>query len=381
MKVVTATGIPEINDRLKAQNEYEVIGRDIQYQEGILELLEEREDIELVIVSNNLPEEMNFNILISKIINMKENIEIIVILKEKDENIEMFLNSKKIYKIYYLDNYEIFFMSLKNTMSNTTIAKNIEDFKKIILEEKKEIRDENINIEKLYYEKYLSRAKCISILGVPGSGKSVISILLAKYLSKYNRVLLIDFDFFNKSISTILGIKQTPNNFNKTDLSNLIVKYEKNLEILASLDVFIKSFEIKNYTYIVDIFENLKNDYDFIIIDTSSNSTLEERKIIFSNSTELLFLIEPNLSEIKKSNLYLEKIIKDFDIDPLKINIVFNKTNKYKISENVLKEIYSGEKIIGEISYSDKYNLLINKNIFKGSNEYENVFEKLLKKE
>ncbi len=83
MKIITAIGIPEINERLKKENNFEVIGRDIQYQEGILEILEEREDIEGVIVSNNLIEEMNFNTLISKIIEINKNIEIIVFSKRK----------------------------------------------------------------------------------------------------------------------------------------------------------------------------------------------------------------------------------------------------------------------------------------------------------
>ena len=42
MKIITATGIPEINERLKKETNFEVIGKDVQYQEGILEILEEK---------------------------------------------------------------------------------------------------------------------------------------------------------------------------------------------------------------------------------------------------------------------------------------------------------------------------------------------------
>ena len=96
MKVITAIGIPEINKRLKNENIYEVIGRDIQYQEGIIEVLEEREDIEGLIISNILPEEVEFKELIYKILEIASKIEIIVFLKEKNEEIEMFLNSQNI---------------------------------------------------------------------------------------------------------------------------------------------------------------------------------------------------------------------------------------------------------------------------------------------
>ena len=137
MKIITATGIPEINERLKKETNFEVIGKDIQYQEGILEILEEKRDIEGVILSNNLIIEMEFNLLISRILEINKDIEIVVFLKEKDDKIEIFLNSNEIYKIYYLDNYEMFFLGLKNKeMSNKDIKKNIEDFKKIIYQER-----------------------------------------------------------------------------------------------------------------------------------------------------------------------------------------------------------------------------------------------------
>ena len=114
MKIITATGIPEINERLKKETNFEVIGKDVQYQEGILEILEEKRDIEGVILSNNLIIEMEFNLLISRILEINKDIEIVVFLKEKDDKIEIFLNSNEIYKIYYLDNYEMFFLCLKN---------------------------------------------------------------------------------------------------------------------------------------------------------------------------------------------------------------------------------------------------------------------------
>ena len=46
MKILTAIGDPYINERLNEYENIEVIGKDIQYQEGILEILEIREDID-----------------------------------------------------------------------------------------------------------------------------------------------------------------------------------------------------------------------------------------------------------------------------------------------------------------------------------------------
>lgn len=401
MKVITAIGVPEINEKLKNREGYEVIGKDIQYQEGILEILEERDDIDTILISNNLPEEMNFNILINKIINLKKEMEIIVFLKEKDEIIEMFLNSKKIYKIYYLENYEIFFENLNSNMSNADISKNIEDFKKIIMEEKNSTFEEKritsktkpfeiVNIlKKSKEQKYISDiknekkscGKVISLSGVHGCGKSITSIILSKYLSKKSKVILIDFDILNNSINTILGISKTPEIYDINELQKGIVKYENNFFVLTSIEKLVKNFDKTNYYWAVDIFEKLKYEFDYIIVDTETDTKTNKNRSIYTNSNEIIYLIEPNLSEVKKSNLYLEKILEDFEIDEFKINIIFNKTNKYKISDRILNEIYSEINIIGEIEYSEKYNLIINKNIYKEMDVYKNIFEKLLEME
>lgn len=389
MKIITAIGNPEINERLKLEKNYEVIGRDIQYQEGILEILEEKEDIEILLISNNLPEEIEFKLLISKIINLNKKLDIIVFLREKDEEIELFLNSKKIYKIYYLKNYKAFFdnINLLET-SKEEISKNIEDFKSMIIQQEKFLEsnniiqenkilknNKNIDMRNVTNKSYLSRGRIISTSGVYGAGKSIISIIMAKYLSKYKKVLLVDSDIFNNSINTILGITKTKYEKNQSEIINNVSKYKENFYIL---NLYRNNLENVNYTYIVDFFENLREEFDFIIIDTSADLDSNQNNIIFSLSDKVIVLIEPNLSEVKKSNLYLEKVIKDFEIQKTKINIIFNKINKYKISNRVLKEIYSEISIIGEINYSEKYNLIINKNIFKEIDLYENIFEKLL---
>ena len=76
MKIITAIGDPYINEKLKNIENCQVEGKDIQYQDGIIEVLEEKKDIDIAIISNNLPEEYNFYILINKIKMLKENIEI-----------------------------------------------------------------------------------------------------------------------------------------------------------------------------------------------------------------------------------------------------------------------------------------------------------------
>ena len=67
MNLITAIGNPNLNEKLKNKKTINVIGKDIQYQEGILEVLEERDDIEVLIISDILPGEYGFYKLINKI--------------------------------------------------------------------------------------------------------------------------------------------------------------------------------------------------------------------------------------------------------------------------------------------------------------------------
>ena len=143
MKILTAIGNPYINEKLSKYEKIEVVGKDIQYQEGILEILENQKDIDILLLSNELPEEYDFKELIRKIKKLKETIEIIIFLKEKNEDIENFLNSKNIYKIYYLDDIDFdefidnFTFKIKN--ENTEISKEINNLRDLILNSNKNI--------------------------------------------------------------------------------------------------------------------------------------------------------------------------------------------------------------------------------------------------
>ena len=69
-KIVTAIGNKNINLKLKQEEKIEVIGEDIQYEDGILELLEKEININFLIISEEI---VNKN----KIINLIEKIKII----------------------------------------------------------------------------------------------------------------------------------------------------------------------------------------------------------------------------------------------------------------------------------------------------------------
>lgn len=405
MKILTAIGNPYLNEKFKSIDSLMVIGKDVQYQEAVIEILEENLDIDCLIINKELPGDIGFYKLINKIKNIKEDMDIYVFLEEKNEDIENYLMSYQIYKIYYLSeiNYDefikIFFESKNNVLVG--INKEINDFKKLILSENliennysfaERVINESFNDsnyreydEKIEeYNNFFEEEFCqtIAISGDFGSGKSLFSVFLSKVISKQNKkVLLIDVDLENMSINTLLGVKKYKEN--QTYIEDFITKVDENLDVLCGIDKIIDLKEINNNYVVKEIIERLKKEYDFILIDVSSRIDFKYVKMILTYSNKIIFLIEPNLLEISKSNKYLEVFIKDFEIDVDKIKIVFNKVNKYKIANTVLEELFSRFEIIESIEYEERYNLFINKNTNIEFDEikFENIYENLIGKE
>ena len=160
---------------------------------------------------------------------------------------------------------------------------------------------------------------------------------------------------------------------------NLIIKLEKNLNLFYRIDIFFdQNGEIENYK-LSNFLKEIKNNFEYIILDLTSNIKYKFIKTILISSNKIIFLLEPNLIEIKKTNNILEIFLKDFNIEIDKIKIVFNKTNKYQLAESILEELFSNFEIIGNIKYSEQYNNLINTNNFKNidKSEYEKIYKKI----
>lgn len=141
-KIVTALLNENIHNKLLKHKEIEIIKNDIQYKEGIIELLEINNNIDYIIINELLPGEIEIKELIEKIKKINKEIYCIIILENKKEELENFLLSKGKIKILY----------------NNEVT--IEDIIKIIVEdnEKEKMKKEIIEIKKLIennYETYI----------------------------------------------------------------------------------------------------------------------------------------------------------------------------------------------------------------------------------
>ena len=234
--VITAVANPIINNELKKEENIKVIGNDIQYQDGVIEILEKNKEINYIILSDILIGKESLKDLIQKISTINKNIKILVILTKEDKKEYNILLSCGVLKIFYNNKVEIkeIIKSINEESDTEKLIEEINSLKKIILENnnktnnieknKKEKVKEKINKKnqtknrllifnkikilnniknKLY--KYIPNnilkkhneninSEVISILGPAGVGKSIFTVNLANsYVYSKNKILIIDF--------------------------------------------------------------------------------------------------------------------------------------------------------------------------------------------
>lgn len=379
MKILTAMGNPELNIKMQEYEEFEIISKDIQYKEGILEILEDKKEVDILILTNNILGELDFKELINKIIKIKNNLKIIVFLDKEDEKIEQYLNSKNIYKIYFLNkiNFDLFIKDFfKNSQKNNfKIAQEIQEFKGLIYENKKIKENKKLNLKNC-------KTKIISITGNYNSGKTLFSYIFSNHISNKNyKVLIIDMNLENNDLDSILIRKVKKNLKNNLKILNfnfIIKKINNNLFCSINMKNELNKLNELEVYKIKEIFTKVNLDYDIILIDTQSNIKNLFIEKILKISDKIIFLSEENLFEVQKMEDNLEIISHDIKIKNDKIKVILNKTNEYKILDY-------DTKIIGRIPYNSLYTKLINNNFEKNDLEklnsiYEKIYSNLFMK-
>ena len=371
--VITAIANPIINNELKKEKNIEVIGNDIQYKDGVIEILEKNIEVNYIILSDILiGEELLIN-LIRKINEINKNIKIIIILTNENKKEYDNLISIGVKKIFYNNKVEIKeILDIINEENDTDkLIEEINSLKKIILENKninniqnkeiikeenkknnnKEKSTEKINNKKInkllilnkfkilnkiknkFYKyipnnilkKYNKSENCevISVLGAAGVGKSIFTVNLANsYIYSKKKILIIDFDVLNNSLHTILGLKKYSkiireklknNNLinNKINIKELTIKITNKIDLISGINLLFDSKYKISSEKIYNIINELKANYEIIIIDNSAECFFDYTKNIIENSNINIFITEANLSEIKKSknllNIYINK--------------------------------------------------------------------------
>ncbi len=415
-KVITAIGNKNLNQKLKQENSLEIVTEDIPYKEGIIEFLENKQ-IDFLILSELLPGEIDLKELIEKIKNINSNIQIILFLEKKNQELENYLYAKGIYSIFYDNQIEIakIIELIKGENENRQLKRELEELKQFVIQKqnnqakiknflkrknekmknRKLLAIENTEAKEMSNRMKQSQVVCIS--GTSGVGKSIFSVNLAKvFMESQSKILIIDFDVLNNSLHTILGIKKysekivnkikNNNLLEPLQVEELIIKINSKIDLIAGISLLFDGKYQISKVKIKSILSKLKEKYTTIIIDTSSECFLDYTKEIMKNSNINIFMVEPNLLEIKKAKKLLNIYINEWGISQSDFQILFNKYNENSIDSSILKNVFLGFTILGKLSNNSEYNLLINKND-KGNlrkklqREYINTFPNLLKNE
>ena len=231
-KIITAIGNENINNELKKQINLQVLLNDIQYKEGIVEVLEDYEDIDFIIINSELPGEMSLKQLIQNILEINKKIKIIIFSENKNEELEKYLYNKGVYKVLYDNEIEIsdLIKLVNNNSENDELKEEINKLKEIILEKEKR---KNKNIFKILKNKIkniiikiknkLSKNKINNIYNnyenKNNKNKNIIKIKKHK-----NKKIIINSISKNTSAQTIIILK---NNSNKNPEINNIKNEDK----------------------------------------------------------------------------------------------------------------------------------------------------------
>lgn len=376
-------------------------------------------------ISKKIDNEVNNEI--SKKINNEVNNEIGNRINSTTKNKT---NNKIKYKLNRkINNNRVVIQKIKEKKRETTITENQK--RQIEKEIEKEYRNKEIKnrltknkiIEQirniLKKKNIINKSKLIIISGIAGIGKSIFTINLVKALEKQKKkIVVIDFDFINNSISILFGIKRKikeeknkieiqenkkeineVNDFeyikqlseinikeNKTktqkrksdfinknnnsindkrgirnEIEKITIKINSNTKLISNITTMFKENKIEDLQ-LLKIIKELKAKYDFIIIDTNSENNNYLSSLV-DEIHKLIIITEPNILQIKKSKNFLDKNIKEINIEKEKIYILINKVKNDSLSLNILKEVFKEYNIIGKINFINNYNTLINQNM------------------
>lgn len=346
MKIITAIGNEEINKKIKKINE--VNYPDIQYQEAVIEILEQNKDIDLLILSCLLPGELNIYEFINIIKYKNPELKVIIILDKVDKVLNNFLIAKDIKEIYYNNKITIDEILEKIDEINNNINKQNKIKKNKIEEKINNYKNKIIykinNLLKINKKKSKNnkKNKIISIIGEAKIGKSIFILLLSICL-KNKKILILDLN--NNNLKIIIGkiIKES---------NDKIFKWRRNIDIIF--------FERNDdYDRLQQTIKEQKDKYDNIFIELKH---IEENDKILKISDKILLLVEPNLLGINEAKKILVKIVQKQKNQKNKIKILFNKTNDMSISKKILNMLFFDFEIIGELTYESFYNYFINCN-------------------
>ena len=359
-KIITAMISQELNNELKKEKYFEVICNNIQYKEAIIDIIDLKKknnlNIDILILDEQLPGEINLEDLILNIKKINNKIKIIIILENENSEIKQKINNLKIKSMYYINNIDIksLIQEIKINEENT-INKIKKEYNKVKNRENKNeekiVTKENIEINNylIFQDNKNKEKNKVDNLEKNIQKKSLIIIgnnenIKEKFIYYFNKLEN------NKKILII--------NFNIINYKNKYVKLNDYVDVVFWRNNIYKN----NFDFNKELNKLLKK-YNYLFLDFEINNFLLTEKN-FINNENIILILENNFNQIKLNYKKINKIKKY-------IKIILYSENKYKLNKNIIKILFRNFKIIGEIKLFNKNK--VEKNINK-------IIIKLIKK-
>ena len=373
-KVILAINNKKIIQKIKQNKEVEIINN-VQYREGILEILDNEKNISNIYIEEKIPGIISIEKLIEKIKIINKKINIIIFLEK--EEVEKINKLKKLeIKNIYIKNKLI--INEKKKINNNKLLKNKKTNNKL----NNKIKDKKI-INKKTKEKNIKNNKIIFIYGNKKTGKTTITNLILIYLLKLNKkILLIN---INKKIENnyleifskynIKEEKKIENkNNNKNKIYKFIIKINSNMTFLPIINQKMIYSEIKSF-----LLKSSKK-YDYILVDSGNTGNYKIKQIIMQTSNVKIKVIDPNTLGIKdiEGNIETEKVEKQNN--NISLHIIYNKYYFNSVSPLIFKNILKNFKNIHTIFYQKEF-IKLSEKIQKSKNiKLKNNIKKKLEK-
>lgn len=296
LKILTGIGNNELNDFLKKDKEFSVLSKDIFYKEGILEFLEKNEKVDIIILYEKLSGEINLIDLIKNIKIKNNEINIFIILENKDEEFESLIKKENIKNIFYNSQINKNELILKIKNSKINILENLKNENNLLKNLIKEKDETILNLQNnKINNNILINKKIIYFIGEKNSGKTLI-INNIKEINKKN----IFFEFKEIDINNLFEL----NNKNIENIKIIFI-IENELEKIKKLKIIINNF-ILNKNININI-NNLN-----IILNKTNKYSINKNIIKYFFKIKIIGKIKlnnfPDFKLNKKNNLKLENI-------------------------------------------------------------------------
>lgn len=367
-KIITALGNEKINLELKKLNNINVLFNDIQYKEGIIEILEIYPDIDFLIISDSLVGEIELDELVNKIKIINNKIEILLLTNEK--RVE---NNNKIKKIDY-----IFYKNIEIQKIVELIFKeeNYINTKEIIKRNNFIEKHNSKNNKKNYFLKKERRIKNVK---KNNNKKYILKEEKNKNKIKNNKS--------KNNNQKINNINTNKNNYFKTikkDYKTEKTNHKKIIQKINKKINYIKTLFLKNkkiFNSIKFLFKIIRKNNKKIINQKhfKSNQKQKYSKIICIAGSNGVgkSIISVNLSKIN-SLLKNKVLLIDYDLQNNSINTILG-VKKEKKNQGIIKVNKNMEVFIVNKEYEENENKLknekINNTFFKKVNELKNKYD------